>query len=202
MEVSCQKEASIFFLDNMFFACCWSLWLERNKFIFEGSSIAWEKLSELILIRKMHWIEASIPSYPFSVNEIMTSSLPLKRWRSVCSIRPDLQWLPPLANELKWNVYGSIIGKPGIAGIGGVLRNAEGLFIALFSCPIGIKDSNDAEVHAICKAFELTVQNGNLFSSNICAESDSKIAVGLVNGECDAAPFKHWNILFKIRSLR
>ena len=38
-------------------------------------------------------------------------------------IRVVLQWSKPLTSFLKFNIDGSTIGKPGPAGIGGVLRD-------------------------------------------------------------------------------
>jgi len=43
-----------------------------------------------------------------------------------------------------------------VAGIGGVLRDCNGKVKCLFSIPIGIKDSNEAEFIAVVKAVELT----------------------------------------------
>lgn len=40
-------------------------------------------------------------------------------------------------------------GKPNLAGIGGVLRNCDGVLLALFSKHVGCKQSNEVEVLAI-----------------------------------------------------
>ncbi|XP_011008504.1 PREDICTED: uncharacterized protein LOC105113854 [Populus euphratica] len=52
----------------------------------------------------------------------------------------------PKSHVLKWNVDGSSIGKPRLAGIGGALHNHKGLVLGFFSAPVGIKDSNEAEL--------------------------------------------------------
>lgn len=39
--------------------------------------------------------------------------------------------------------------KPGPAGVGGVLRNNQGIVLAIFSKSVGVKESNEAEVLAI-----------------------------------------------------
>ena len=46
-------------------------------------------------------------------------------------------------------------GKPGLVGIGGVLRNHEGFIFLSFSSFIRVKDSNEAEVLAILEALRL-----------------------------------------------
>ncbi|XWS36014.1 hypothetical protein CRYUN_Cryun20dG0045700 [Craigia yunnanensis] len=56
---------------------------------------------------------------------------------------------------LKFNVNGSAVGKPGPAGYGGILRNKMGSILALFPGPLGIMDSNVAEVMAIKVALEM-----------------------------------------------
>lgn len=57
-----------------------------------------------------------------------------------------ISWFPPKSHVLKWNVDGSSIGKPRLAGIGGVLHNHKALVLGFFSAPVGIKDSNEAEL--------------------------------------------------------
>ncbi|XVF74827.1 hypothetical protein PTKIN_Ptkin13bG0142100 [Pterospermum kingtungense] len=63
--------------------------------------------------------------------------------------RPVLLWSKPEAGFVKFNVDGSSIGKPGLAGIGGILRDHEGMELIRFSKHIGIHDSNEAELMAV-----------------------------------------------------
>ena len=60
-----------------------------------------------------------------------------------------LSWCSPSCGVLKVNVEGAVKGKPGLAGIEGILRNQEGKVLYLFSKHVWIKDSNEAEVPAI-----------------------------------------------------
>ncbi|XVF48928.1 hypothetical protein PTKIN_Ptkin03bG0227800 [Pterospermum kingtungense] len=53
------------------------------------------------------------------------------------------------------NVDGSSFGKPGPAGIGGVLRNHVETELICFSKHVGMEDSNVAEIMAITKALVL-----------------------------------------------
>nr|GEV12617.1 cysteine-rich receptor-like protein kinase [Tanacetum cinerariifolium] len=64
-------------------------------------------------------------------------------------------------------------GKPGPAGIGGVLRNNCGVVLALFSISVGVLDSNVAEVMAIKEACRMVNENLHLSVSRIIVESDS-----------------------------
>ena len=46
-------------------------------------------------------------------------------------------------------------GKPGLAGIGGVLHNCKGKVLIMFSKYVGVCDSNEAEVLAILEGLHL-----------------------------------------------
>ena len=54
-------------------------------------------------------------------------------------------WIPPNGENLSFNVDGSTLGYPRMAGMGGVLRNSEGRIPCLFSSFLGIFDALSAE---------------------------------------------------------
>ena len=68
---------------------------------------------------------------------------------------------------------GSSLGKPGPLGIGGVLRNYNGILFGIFSLPVGILDSNVVELRAAVKVIELSAFNCLLHHKHIIIESDS-----------------------------
>ena len=72
-------------------------------------------------------------------------------------------------------------GKPGPAGVGGVLRDMNGRVRGMFSVNIGVADSNFAELYAILEALELfmSFEEGN--GCGLFIESDSSNAVSWVN---------------------
>lgn len=47
--------------------------------------------------------------------------------------------------------------KPGLAGIGGVLRNDRGVILCMFSKGVGIRDSNEADVLAILETLRISL---------------------------------------------
>ncbi|GJQ89475.1 reverse transcriptase [Tanacetum coccineum] len=96
--------------------------------------------------------------------------------------RPS-QWCPPDDGALKFNVDGSAKGKPGFAAIGGLLRNSEGVVVALFSIPVGVMDSNVAEVLAIKEACKMLNKKVEFNSVKIVIESDS---LNAVSWECNS----------------
>ncbi|PWA51835.1 reverse transcriptase [Artemisia annua] len=87
---------------------------------------------------------------------------------------------PPDVGSLKFNVDGVARGKPGPAGIGGLLRKNCGAVVAMFSIPIGVLDSNVVEVMAIKEACRMVTEKLDLSSSGIIVKSDSLNAVSWV----------------------
>jgi len=69
---------------------------------------------------------------------------------SINNCREVAEWAP-LEGALKWTVDGTAFTKPGLSGIGGVLRNCNGMALCMFVYPTGVKDSNEAEIFAILK---------------------------------------------------
>ena len=92
-------------------------------------------------------------------------------------MKRPFQWCPPEDGSLKLNVDGSAKGKPGLVGIGGLLRNSEGVVLAMFSILVGIMDSNVAEVVALKEACKMLNKKVELNSVKIVIESDSLNAV-------------------------
>ena len=95
---------------------------------------------------------------------------------------------------------GSSKGKPGPAGMGGVLRDSNGKVLCLFSAFLGILDSNVAELWAIKKAVEVCTNNPNLRHKEISVVSDSQVAVSWVNTK-DFGNIELINFIYEIRSL-
>ena len=68
---------------------------------------------------------------------------------------------------LKFNVDG---GKLGPVGIGGVLRDNNGVIICMFSKSVRVRSSNEAEVLAILEAQRIFSRS---FQDHLIMESDS-----------------------------
>lgn len=71
---------------------------------------------------------------------------------------------------MEFNVDGEAKGKPGLAGIGGMLHNSDGLVLAKFSKHMGCMKSNEGEVVPIFEALHVFVSS---FKANLAVESDS-----------------------------
>lgn len=106
-----------------------------------------------------------------------------------------------MINRLKWNVDGSSLGKPGPSGIGGVLRNHHGHVLGMFSVPVGILDSNFAELRAIVKAIDLSASNCHLHHQHLIIESDSVNAIRWMNNPL-SRHWKHHNLFSYVNRLK
>ncbi|KAK3226182.1 hypothetical protein Dsin_006044 [Dipteronia sinensis] len=89
--------------------------------------------------------------------------------------KKEVDWVPHSLDGLKFNVDGSARGKPGPTGMCGVLRDANGKILCIFSLNINTQDSNKAEVLAIHKACELYASKPSLVGKNIMIANDSMV---------------------------
>ncbi|OMO61107.1 hypothetical protein CCACVL1_23740 [Corchorus capsularis] len=109
-------------------------------------------------------------------------------------------WEAPKPSFLKFNVDGAAKGKPGPAGIGGVLRDENGKIWMDFSKSMGIMDSNEAELCAIREAILLFSTSKWANSHALIIESDSRNVVSWV-GNPDSVPWKLRRWVLHISSL-
>ncbi|GLU10942.1 hypothetical protein SLE2022_277170 [Rubroshorea leprosula] len=114
--------------------------------------------------------------------------------------RISSHWSAPNFGCVKFNVDSYSIGKLGLAGIGGVLRNEGGLVIGLFSRSIGVVDSNVAELVAICEALEMFLASDWVTSRSLIIETNSSRAVSWVRDRA-RIPWCCVSIFNKILSL-
>ncbi|KAL4291112.1 hypothetical protein GQ457_14G017520 [Hibiscus cannabinus] len=148
-------------------AVLWSLWLARNEAIFNSKVVSFSEICFLLKFCAFHWwwacpLDCSFPS-PARVGCV------------------GVEWIPPVRGARKFNVDGSARGKPGPAGCGGVLRDASGCILALFSGPLGIVDSNMEELHAIVAALEMLISMPRGAVLSLLVEFDSAVAISWVS---------------------
>ncbi|XVE67036.1 hypothetical protein DITRI_Ditri08aG0128000 [Diplodiscus trichospermus] len=115
--------------------------------------------------------------------------------------RPFIEWSKPVSGEMKFNVDGASIGKPGPAGIGGVLRDHMGVERIRFSKSIGVAESNYAEAMAVREAFIIFLASPWAHSYKLIIESDSKNVVSWVLNP-HSAPWRIRNIMVHIENLK
>ena len=98
-----------------------------------------------------------------------------------------------------FNVDGFARGKPGPAGIGGVLRDSRGKVLCVFSLFVSVRDSNEARLMAIGKATDLCSANPLMHGREIVFVSDSKVAVSWING-VGFGNLKYVDLVYDIRN--
>ena len=81
-------------------------------------------------------------------------------------------WKVPPPGSLKFNVDGSAKGKPGPAGIGGVLKDCMAVTKAVFSRAIGVTDSDIAELLALREVLRIFTTYKWVSSHKLIIESD------------------------------
>ena len=89
-------------------------------------------------------------------------------------------WHRPAAGWVKLNFDGSFKGRTGRAGGGGVLRGADGSFIAAFAAPLETSSALMAEIGALQNGLRLALK---LNVKRISIEGDSKITVEMLTGK-------------------
>ena len=117
---------------------CWNLWLSRNDKIFNHQSKSQNSIihSVVQMACEFHFL-AGLISW---VQE---------------KILHHISWRMPPAPYIKLNTDCSTIGNPGLAGVGGILRNHMGNWLAGFSLHLGIASNNTAELAVVRQGLAL-----------------------------------------------
>lgn len=111
-------------------------------------------------------------------------------------IRRVIAWIIPPVGVMKFNVLGASRGKPGPAGLLGVIRNCKDDILLLFSKNVRINESNEIEVLALLEALWLFSLS---FQAKLIVESDSDNVVIRVSYSI-SKPWRHLFLLMKTRS--
>ena len=164
----------------LFAVISWIIWLWRNGVVFENKVLEANSLFFMIKSRLAWWCWAKWPNASKSVDEILLNPSSLVSPKKHSKVKCSFQWEAPATNWWKFNVDASVLGKPGPAGIGRVLRNDRGIVLAMFSKFAGEMDSNKVELRAIKEAF-LLLQSKDLSNIYLEVESDSLTAVTWCN---------------------
>ncbi|KAK3219977.1 hypothetical protein Dsin_013947 [Dipteronia sinensis] len=185
--------------NSLFCSIAWTIWENRNHLVFEGKVPVVEQAVDLVKFLIVWWfkylgkgIHDNVQSLLLNVKELCVETRKQKQ-------KKIIDWIPPMTDTLKFNVDGSVRGKPGPAGIGGVLRNSNGKVLCLFSYYMGRADSNAAEIWAIKRAVELCLSNPMLRGRDIEVVSDSKVAVSWVTKE-DFGNLAYVDAIYDIQS--
>ena len=140
----------------------WFLWKGRNNLIFKNLDHN-PNLAKVILDRALEY-------YFCANNSFATKRLVLR----------NISWEKPRNGWLTLNTDGSVASVSGIAGGGGLLRDANGDWVTGFARRIGITSSFMAELWGLRDGLQLCVQ---LHIQAVCIELDSKAIVEIFNSQ-------------------
>ena len=185
---------------SLFFAITWTIWECRNQLDFEEKKVEVRQAADLVKFRIVWWFKHIGKGSNEAVELMLLNLKDLCVDQKKSKVSKIVDWIPPDLGYLKFNVDGSAKGKPGPAGMGGVLRNSYGKVLCLFSVHLGTLDSNIAELFAIKKATELIAADSSLDGCEVLVVSDSKVAVGWVNNG-EIGNVSHWKDIFDIREI-
>ncbi|XVF24659.1 hypothetical protein REPUB_Repub13aG0146200 [Reevesia pubescens] len=91
---------------------------------------------------------------------------------------------------VKFNVDGFSRGNPGPIECRGVLRDCDGIIVALFSGPTGIHDLIVAKLLAILTALDVFLKSKKFVNMPLVIESDSTLATNW----CTKEALRPWRL--------
>ncbi|KAL4379424.1 hypothetical protein GQ457_02G015730 [Hibiscus cannabinus] len=181
--------------------CVWRIW-QRWCMIWKVHLVFPNKVKELIVL----WDDQSIKLSLKCPNQCEISN-------AVHSRKKRRSWVAPPAGFLKFNVDAAVSGSYGDAGIGGILRNHDGLPLIKFAESVGFSNPTGAELKAIHKACYIFLSSRWRGKGSLIIETDSLLVVNWINNvcqapiafadivrECSTLLYKHkWKIIFVFR---
>ena len=145
--------------------------------VFNNKFMDFQQLCDAIKFRIAMWYKAKWPDGVDSFMDVVRFSNAIKTPVIVKPVRAITSWKHPSANAMKFNVDGSSKRKPGPIGIGGVLKDSSAVVKIVFSKPIGMANSNVAELLAVREAMCIFVSSKWINSHRLIIESDSSNVV-------------------------
>ena len=167
----------------------WELWKERNRRIFRNSEMSLErfliKLEASIVevlnshLRKTLKEEGSFSRWDGLIKKRWSNIInpPLVYFKKNKEARASCKWAHPPIGWHKLNFDGAARGNPGMAGIGCIINNDAGKWIAKLAAPLSPTTNNLAELEALDQGLLLCYKLG---LSKIIIEGDSQITLNAI----------------------
>jgi ribonuclease HI len=146
---------------DLFPLICWYIWTARNKTVMEGTPF---QAQDVLKKAKAFAVE-----FFFSISPVHNQ---------VTKSNTLIGWLPPPSGFMKLNTDGSVLGNPGKASAGGLLRDSNGKWIHGFAHNLGITNSLAAELWGLRDGLLLA---RNLNITKLIIEIDAKSVVDLLH---------------------
>lgn len=138
----------------------WSIWKERNDRIFNNTSNLVHETQNMVLLRLCWWVKNWKEPFPYSPIEVMRNPRCL-RWQpsSNPTVRKSCEQTLRKVNKLIWEVDVSKTVTPYGMRIEGSMRDCNDVILCAFSCPIPLMEEVSAEVLAIHRALQISLNN-------------------------------------------
>lgn len=177
----------------------WSLWKERNSRIFNNTSNPIQEVQNMVLLRICWWLKGWKEPFPYSTNEVLRNPKCLL-WRPplTSNLVRHARIDPPVISALKWVVDISKNVTHNNLIMGGSLHNNNGEVICVFSCPLPPMEETSAEVVAIHRTIQISLNNNHFKNNPIEVESKSHEAVKW----CTSPIGGPWNLQFILNFIR
>ncbi|XVF64439.1 hypothetical protein PTKIN_Ptkin09bG0169800 [Pterospermum kingtungense] len=114
-----------------------------------------EKLIYIVNLRLSFLCKAKWPCIVQGISKIVSDPSLINVFSKVQSKIGDIRWLPQIEGVLKFIVDDAARGQPGLASIGGVLRDCNSRVLIVSSKSIGVAESNLADLMAVKEALVL-----------------------------------------------
>ena len=162
----------------------WEIWKERNRRIFNNAEMEVNSLITKIeasivenmnsFLRKSRFTEGSFSLWDEGVKKHWPHLInpPLTYTNRDKEARRNCKWSPPPKGWTKLNFDGAARGNPGVAGIGCIINNDSGKWIAKKAKSINPTTNNLAEFTALEEGLQSCI---NLGISKLIIEGDSQI---------------------------
>ncbi|GMI86725.1 hypothetical protein HRI_002341800 [Hibiscus trionum] len=156
----------------------WSLWLMRNDVVFKKLKPDPVNLLFVTKYRIALWFLALNPECSVSLDDIICNPAVVDRkvGASLSGVVPEA-WSPPSLGFLKLNIDGAMPKSGSMGGIGGLIRDSSGVWVASFSEQCGFGPPIVAEIAALRRGLDLFMSIPLEKRSRLIIESDCKTLI-------------------------
>ena len=177
----------------------WFAWKARNDSKHENRPIE----ARAIILRVLHYFKLGHSSLVMNQAQWKGDTKVADLWH--ISISPKVTkplilvyWERPQSPWVKINTDATIIANPSFAGLGGIIRDENGRFLAAFQNFLPNLSIFEAELQAVVSGLTLAIATGH---THIIVESDSRGIIDLINNQSNHVNWKWWKYLYSLATM-
>ncbi|KAK2659387.1 hypothetical protein Ddye_005920 [Dipteronia dyeriana] len=111
--------------NTLFFAIVWTIWEAHNNEVFKDKAANLSVSLDSVKFRVTWWFKNFSSGSDVAVTLLMLDLKERCIDKTTVKVPSSIVWSPPVDEDLLFNVDGSTRGSPGMAGVGGVLRDSR-----------------------------------------------------------------------------